>query len=125
MARTISATDPININIGRRIREARIARGVSNNYIAQKIGVSYQQFMKYECSTNYITVSKLYAIANALDLPFSYFLEEEYFDSQIRGTLSINMIRAFNSIKDENVKELINKLVKALGGECKWLVKKK
>jgi len=115
MARKIPTIDPININIGKRIREARVARGMSIKSVAEIIGVSYQQFMKYECSTNYITISKLYAIAKAMDLPFSYFLEEEEFNSQSRGKLAINMVRAFNNIKDENVKELITKLVSSLG----------
>lgn len=56
----------IDAAVGGRIREARIARGWNQTRLAKSVGVSFQQFQKYENGTNRVSASRLYLIAGAL-----------------------------------------------------------
>ncbi len=59
----ISMTDR---HVGARIREHRIVRGLTQQQMAQRIGVSYQQFNKYERGLNRISAGRLQQIAQTL-----------------------------------------------------------
>ena len=59
--------------IAARIREARISKGLSQIALADQIGVTYQQFQKYEKGLNRISAARLFSLARALDLPTSGF----------------------------------------------------
>lgn len=68
-----SAT-PVDRYIGRRIRECRRHRGLSQTALAQRVGVSWQQIQKYEDATSRVSASRLYDIAKALGvLSMNYF----------------------------------------------------
>lgn len=51
------------------VKEARIAHGLSRAGLAAKVGVSHQQFQKYENGENRISVGRLCEIAEALGMP--------------------------------------------------------
>src|SRR5258708_4740452 len=69
------AKSPTNLDavIGRRIRQARHLRGLSQEGLAERLGVTFQQLQKYENAANRVTASRLYQIAKILDLPVAYF----------------------------------------------------
>jgi transcriptional regulator with XRE-family HTH domain len=50
-------------------------RGLTQQQMAELIGVTYQQAHKYEIGLNRVTVGRLYQIAQALDVEPSYFFE--------------------------------------------------
>lgn len=54
---------------------ARLASGVSQEKLADALGVSFQQVQKYENGTNRIGPGRLHAIAKMLNLPVPYFFE--------------------------------------------------
>jgi transcriptional regulator with XRE-family HTH domain len=56
----------VDIVIGWRIRETRIARGWNQSKISTMVGVSSQQFQKYESGQDRISASRLFLIADAL-----------------------------------------------------------
>ncbi len=58
----------IDLAIGKRIKEARIARGLNQQQFGELIGVSYQQAHKYEKGINRVAASRLVKIAAALQV---------------------------------------------------------
>ena len=55
--------DSIDVEVGRRVRVERIARGLSQTELADKIGVTFQQVQKYESGVNRISMGRLTRIA--------------------------------------------------------------
>jgi len=65
-----------NTFIGIRIERARRKAKISQRRLAEMIGLSgFKQMYRYECGQSMITAGRLLSIANALNLPVSYFLE--------------------------------------------------
>jgi transcriptional regulator with XRE-family HTH domain len=59
--------------IGDRIRARRIELGLVQEQLAAALGLSYQQVQKYENGSNRITVDRLLALAQRLEVPVTYF----------------------------------------------------
>jgi transcriptional regulator with XRE-family HTH domain len=70
---TARKPDPIDINVGRRIRERRRILHLSQSSLGQAVDVSFQQIQKYEKGTNRVAASKLAQIAAALGVDTSHF----------------------------------------------------
>jgi transcriptional regulator with XRE-family HTH domain len=68
----ISAVD---VHVGRRVRTARLVGGLSQEEVADALGVSFQQIQKYEKGVNRIGTGRLHAIATLLELPVTYFFD--------------------------------------------------
>jgi len=66
---SVRSADKIDEAIGRRIRARRTELGLSQEQVAQAIGVSFQQLQKYEKGVNRVSASKLYALGQALKIP--------------------------------------------------------
>ncbi len=66
----------IDQSVGNRLKIRRNIIGLSQDSLAQKIGVSFQQVQKYERGTNRISASRLYEISQVLKVPVSFFFEE-------------------------------------------------
>lgn len=62
--------------VGIRLRDLRINKGLSQNALAEMIGISYQQLQKYELGRNRIAASRLFAAACVLDVPIYVFFED-------------------------------------------------
>jgi transcriptional regulator with XRE-family HTH domain len=65
----------VDIHVGRRIRAARLSRALSQEKLADSIGVSFQQIQKYENGANRIGTGRLHSIATVLQVPVAYFFE--------------------------------------------------
>jgi transcriptional regulator with XRE-family HTH domain len=65
--------DPIDVEVGRRIRIERTSRGISQTDLGKKIGVTFQQVQKYEKGLNRVGASRLTMIANVLGVPVATF----------------------------------------------------
>jgi transcriptional regulator with XRE-family HTH domain len=63
--------------IGRRIHFLRISEGMSRVHVADKIGVSHQQFQKYERGENRLAIGRAYDIAKALGVGINDLLPDE------------------------------------------------
>ncbi len=59
--------------IGKRLRYARLVRGLSQSDLADAIGVRFQQVQKYETGMNRISASKLFLAARVLHVDISHF----------------------------------------------------
>lgn len=62
-------------HVGARIRERRIMLGLSQQQLADLVGVTYQQAHKYERGINRISAGRLHTIAQHLGVPVGYFYE--------------------------------------------------
>jgi transcriptional regulator with XRE-family HTH domain len=65
----------IDNHVGARIRERRILLGLTQQKLAEMIGVTYQQAHKYEHGINRLSAGRLYELAGALGVPITYFFE--------------------------------------------------
>lgn len=74
-AETDRSPNPIDLHVGARIRMRRKLLGVSQEKLAEELGLTFQQVQKYERGANRVSASKLYEIARTLSAPVSYFFE--------------------------------------------------
>lgn len=73
-------TNPVDMTIGQRVADRRIALGMNQSSLGRALGLSFQQVQKYETGMNRIAVSRLWAIAKALDVNVSYFFDDQTLD---------------------------------------------
>lgn len=66
---------PVDIHVGKRIRHRRWMVHVTQQQLAEKVGIKFQQIQKYETGMNRVSASRLWDIANALEVPISFFFE--------------------------------------------------
>jgi transcriptional regulator with XRE-family HTH domain len=67
--------NPIDRHVGLRIRLRRKELGISQEKLADSIGLTFQQVQKYERAANRVSASKLWEMARALDTSVAYFYE--------------------------------------------------
>jgi transcriptional regulator with XRE-family HTH domain len=70
--RSVEDTDRL---VAERLRHRRRMLGMTQQNLARKVGVSYQQLNKYESGENRISVGKLHQIAGTLGVEIGYFFE--------------------------------------------------
>ena len=75
MSDTERSPDPVDLYVGARIRMRRKLLGVSQERLAEQLGLTFQQVQKYERGANRVSASKLHAIGTALSAPVAYFFE--------------------------------------------------
>ena len=67
--------NPVDLHVGSRIRLRRKILGVSQERLADALGLTFQQVQKYERGANRVSASKLYEIAATLQTQIAYFFE--------------------------------------------------
>ncbi len=141
--KTKGVADLIDKHVGKQLRNRRILIGLSQEKLAESIGVTFQQVQKYERGTNRLSASRLYTFSNLLDVSIDYFYEglenikksgkaigmsdndQESFDAAIsKGKKfdedimnkkeTIDLIRAYYSVEDEKKRKDILKMVKTM-----------
>lgn len=75
MVRRTKAADATDQFVGAKLRRRRLTLDLTQQELAQKIGVTFQQIQKYEKGLNRIGAGRLYKIATELDVPVFYFYE--------------------------------------------------
>jgi len=68
-------TNDIDLHLGKRLRRRRRILGLTQQQVAGNVGVRFQQIQKYECGANRISASRLWSIAEALEVPVNYFYD--------------------------------------------------
>ena len=129
--------NPIDVHVGGRVRLRRTLLGMSQEKLAEAIGLTFQQVQKYERGANRIGSSRLFDLARILDVPVSYFFEDmsatvaARTPSRLRGLgeakpepfepdpmakrETLELVRAYYRIIDPQVRKRIFELTKALG----------
>ncbi len=66
---------PVDVHVGKRIRHRRWLVGMTQQQLAEKVGIKFQQIQKYETGMNRVSASRLWDIAEAMGVPVSFFFE--------------------------------------------------
>jgi transcriptional regulator with XRE-family HTH domain len=120
MKRTTSRTQDIDRHVGARIRERRIMLGLTQQQLADLIGVTYQQAHKYERGLNRVSAARLFQIARVLSVPVSHFfegIEQEQGGGRAvnsRERMCLELARNFAQIPNERHQEALSHLARAL-----------
>src|SRR5271169_3208235 len=112
------STATIDDHVGSRIRERRIMLGLTQQQLAEMIGVTYQQAHKYERGINRVSAGRLFEISRALSAPISYFYEgigqEGPRGISPRERMLLEIARNFAEIRNEKHQEAVSQLARAL-----------
>ncbi len=126
-ARATRETNVVDRFVGERIRLYRSMLGMSQQKLAECLGVTFQQLQKYERGDNRIGAGRLLMVANALGVPISFLLDQDALSQMERGAPSLasdspelsregySIARAFSQIADPTVRRSISTLVHSLG----------
>ncbi|WP_413204426.1 helix-turn-helix domain-containing protein [Rhodospirillum sp. A1_3_36] len=68
--------DPLDIEVGRRLRLRRKLLGLSQQQLADSVGITFQQVQKYERGVNRLSSSRLWDFATILGVSVSFFFED-------------------------------------------------
>jgi len=120
---------PIDVYVGGRMRLRRIQLGLSQGALAGKIGVSFQAVQKYESGDIRISASRLYDVAQVLEVSPAFFFEG-YPDGLVAKNIArevspanetfdrrevMSLIRGYYGIRDPQLQADILRLISKLG----------
>lgn len=103
MARNSDANRDIDKTIGRRIKELRIAKGLSLMDLVDFVGVTHQQLYKYENGSNRVAPSRLLALARAFGVSVMHFFQDIESHVPIQSNherMALELSRVFLAMKD-------------------------
>jgi len=66
---------PVDLHVGQRVRQRRWLLGMTQEQLAEKVGIKFQQIQKYETGANRISSSRLWDISEVMDVPVSFFFD--------------------------------------------------
>lgn len=118
-AKPVNRATDVDRHVGGRIRERRVMLGLSQQQMADLIGVTYQQAHKYEKGINRISAGRLYDIAQVLKVPVSFFydgLDAPSSSEELspRQRMCLELARNFSQIANERHQEALSQLARAL-----------
>jgi len=117
----------IDVEIGKRLRLLRVARGLSQAELGKGLGVAYRQIHKYEDGSGRISAARLIELANLLDVSPCLFFEDELFEDkpklkpdseekpkQPTDKDRLAVARAFDKIQSPAVRRRVVELIEQL-----------
>ena len=124
---SVKRPDPVDVEVGHRIRIERLARGLSQTALANRIGVTFQQVQKYEKGVNRVGAGRLTKIAEVLGVSVGTFFSgkelsevEDAKDSEgsplrlLTVTGAFRLLRAYSGIEDSGLRRSIVDLVEQI-----------
>jgi transcriptional regulator with XRE-family HTH domain len=132
--------NPVDVHVGHRLRLRRTLLGMSQERLAQLLGLTFQQIQKYERGVNRIGSSRLYELGRILHVPVSFFFDampedgaappaamvaglaedpvgfafDDDRDLSLDKRETLELVRAYNRIPDATVRKRLFELTKAL-----------
>lgn len=108
----------IDRHVGARLRERRVMLGLTQQQLADVIGVTYQQAHKYERGHNRLSAGRLYTVARALGVPVAWFfegLEEEEGGGELAPSRQLReLAQYFLALPDPRQREAVLNLLRAM-----------
>ena len=126
----------VNAHVGGRLRKRRILLGFSQTRLGESLDLSFQQIQKYERGIDRISVGRLVHLAQALDVPITYFFEElseldestpEVLKSALKSdksdtipadpmstTETLELVRAYYQIEQPELRKRVFALIRSL-----------
>ena len=114
MPRSTKETFDSNKHIGQRIKELRVAKGISRQKLTNTLDVTHQQLAKYESGANRITACRLQSIAKVLEADIMYFFDSPVINDDTNNRMMMEISRHFKNIKDIDKRHSALNIVKAL-----------
>ena len=125
---SVKRPDPVDVEVGHRIRIERLARGLSQTALANQLGVTFQQVQKYEKGVNRVGAGRLTKIAEVLGVAVgSFFTGKEVLDSEVDRDVdqasplklltvsgAFRLLRAYSEIEDSELRRCIVDLVEQI-----------
>jgi transcriptional regulator with XRE-family HTH domain len=119
---------PVDRHVGLRIRMRRKEMSVSQERLAEALGITFQQVQKYERGANRVSASKLWEIAAALKTPVAYFYDglgerdgsaaqRDAVQEFMLSTEGIELMSAFPRITEPTIRRKIVELVRVVADE--------
>ena len=121
------ATD-IDLHLGKRLRRRRRLLGLTQQQLANAVGIRFQQIQKYECGANRISAARLFQLAKALETPITYFYDSLNTDTGMMTEIqndgievfsrkeTLDLIQAYYQLSERPRRRLLD-LAKSLNGE--------
>lgn len=111
----------VDRHVGSRVRERRLMMGLSQQQLAGRIGVTYQQAFKYEHGANRISAGRLFAFAQAMEVSPSWFFEGLELDDVAKPSLRqrrvLDLMRNFSLIALESHQEALSQMARSLANQ--------
>jgi transcriptional regulator with XRE-family HTH domain len=110
--------EDVDRNVGARVRQRRVMLGLTQQQMADLIGVTYQQAHKYEKGINRVAAGRLYQMARVLGVDIGYFFEGLNDTSTVQASpkqrMLLELARNFISIPTRKHQEAVCSLARAL-----------
>src|SRR5262245_33362640 len=130
----IKSPNRVDVHVGSRVRLRRMKLGISQEKLANALGLSFQQVQKYEKGANRIGASRLEQISRFLQVPAAYFFEgtsdtsgvaaseeDTRFLALVNAFASspegLRLVQSFTQIEEADVRGRIVDLVQAIGSK--------
>jgi len=108
---------PVDVHVGKRVRHRRWMVGMTQQQLAEKVGIKFQQIQKYETGMNRVSASRLWDISNALGVTVSFFfdgLEQDVSDTNaspmdmMSDKEALELLRSYYSIPENQRRRLFD-----------------
>ncbi|MEL6452443.1 MAG: helix-turn-helix transcriptional regulator [Pseudomonadota bacterium] len=108
---------PVDVHVGKRLKQIRTLRRMSQTDVAKQLSLSFQQIQKYEIGSNRIAASRLFELSRILDVPTSYFFEGLVeADQSTQTDNGLDIVTALAAIEDERIKSRIVTFIEDVSG---------
>lgn len=122
----------IDEHVGQRLRQRRSILGISQEKLAELVGITFQQIQKYENGANRVSASRLFQFSQILEVPVDFFFDQSaklslvgMSDTQqealegmpgdvMQEKETLELIRVYYSIKNPKVRKDFFKLLKSM-----------
>lgn len=101
---------PVDVHVGKRVRHRRWMVGMTQQQLGDIVGIKFQQIQKYETGMNRISASRLWDIAQALDVSIGFFFEGfdgEESESESAAAISTADVQRGDLLADKEALELV------------------
>lgn len=113
---------PVDLHVGRRIRQQRTLLGMSQTAIAEAAGITFQQVQKYENGSNRVSASMMWQFAKALQVPVASFFEglpdepakRQFVKDPMASTEVLTLAKHYIAVKKPAARQAIRDLAKSL-----------
>ena len=121
--------NPTDRHVGDRIRMRRKMQGMTQEKLADALGLTFQQVQKYEKGTNRIGAGRLQHIASIQQVPISFFFEgapglshvldesSDYVSDFLATPEGLALTKAYKRIENAKLRRSIVALVKQMAGD--------
>lgn len=110
---SVTTKHSVDVHVGKRIRHRRWMIGMTQQQLADKVGIKFQQIQKYETGMNRVSASRLWDIGHALDVPVNFFFEglHEKALAAVKGDIladkeALQLVRAYYSIPEAQRRQI-------------------